>query len=170
MAKSTKFFVGIALVLVSVLKFVLLLQFLGIIVSIAFHQDFMVPINIFQVALEELSSNRKISVLLPNLVSFISNQVSFIICFFFKIVGFSMLSGRCRKKQDIFSSVSVVDFEQVNVCWVNVLLVSLLLTLNRYLFAKFSSLTLFVSKLNAAKKLSPEFSSFFLSPWTRDLV
>ena len=130
----------------------------------------MVPINIFQVALEELSGNRKISVLLPNLVSFISNQVSFIICFFFKIVGFFMLSGRCRKKQDIFSSVSVVDFEQVNVCWVNVLLVSLLLTLNRYLFAKFSSLTLFVSKLNAVKKLSLEFSSFFLSPWTRDLV
>ena len=71
------------------------------IISIVFHQDFMLPINIFQVALEELSGNRKISVLLPNLVSFISNQVAFIICFFFKTVGFLGLLTEAEKTEDI---------------------------------------------------------------------
>ena len=94
-------FVGIALVLVPVLEVEILMWFLCISIRIVFHQYFMLPINIFQVALEELSGNRKISLLLPNLVSFISNQVAFIICFFSRLSGFLDFLTDAEKTEDV---------------------------------------------------------------------
>ena len=66
----------------------------------------MLPINIFQVALEELSGNRKISILLPNLVSFISNQVAFIICFFSRLLVFLDFLTDEEKTEDVEISLN----------------------------------------------------------------
>ena len=65
----------------------------------------MLPINIFQVALEELSGNRKISILLPNLVSFISNQVAFI-CFFSRLSVFLDFLTDEEKTEDVEISLN----------------------------------------------------------------
>ena len=82
------------------------MSFLCIIIRIVFRQYFMLPINIFQVALEELSGNRKISILLPNLVSFISNQVAFIICFFSRLLVFLDFLTDEEKTEDVEISLN----------------------------------------------------------------